>query len=365
MIAKEAARIFHDWATREGLVVGQPALPSTQDESSKIAPLTEAGRTLLRQKQVMSICFSEAQELITVFTRLVPPKAKKTLATLPSSIENVSIRYRQGSHITAGDLPVQPFGGPAYIVRTSLNGDNRYTCGSSISVGNNVDAGTLGALVQDANGQLYGLSNNHVTGCCNFAERNLPIVAPGIRDVTATGLSPFTIGRHHIALPLQIGSPDTVDVTQNTDAAIFRIENSAIVSSHQGDSFDTPSLVDSMAGGMTVRKVGRTTGHTSGEVIGQQYGQFSVNYSAQRYGFMGSIYFENVFTIQGIGDSFSDHGDSGSLIVSNIQGVDYAVGIVFAGMQDANAPGGKITLALPIEPILTHLGVSLVSGHNL
>jgi hypothetical protein len=96
------------------------------------------------------------------------------------------------------------------------------------------------------------------------------------------------------------------------------------------------------------------------------YGAFPVNYTAALYGFNGSVLFEPVFCIVGNGSIFSDSGDSGSLITSvDANGNRIAVGLVFAGMSDVNAPGGKLTLALPLEPVLNQLGVTLVSGHNV
>ena len=118
---------------------------------------------------------------------------------------------------------------------------------------------------------------------------------------------------------------------------------------------------------MQVEKVGRTTGHTTGRVMGQIYGAHGIQYSAALYGFNGVVSFEPVFAIVGTGDVFSDNGDSGSLItaIDAATGNRVAVGIVVGGRVDGSAPGGKTTIALPIQPILQALGVSLVSGHNV
>jgi hypothetical protein len=117
---------------------------------------------------------------------------------------------------------------------------------------------------------------------------------------------------------------------------------------------------------MVVEKIGRTTAQTAGIVISQVYGANHVSYQAQLYGFSGSVYFDPLFAIAGNTVQFSDLGDSGSLITTvDAAGNRVAVGIVVGGMNDGTAPGGKATLALPIEPVLAALGVTLVSGHNL
>src|SRR5271156_3688862 len=122
--------------------------------------------------------------------------SKKLLASIPASVDDVAITYRQGVQTPIGGTPSVPFGAPPFVVRNSPAGD-RYTCGSSISVGNFRDAGTLGCLVRDGAGVLYGLSNNHVTGSCSFAGVGLPILAPGVYDVAPNSLPPFTLGFHH------------------------------------------------------------------------------------------------------------------------------------------------------------------------
>ena len=57
-------------------------------------------------------------------------------------------------------------------------------CGSSIGLGNQRNAGTLTALGRNEEGQLLGISCNHVTGGCNTASIGTPIVVPGIQDVS-------------------------------------------------------------------------------------------------------------------------------------------------------------------------------------
>jgi hypothetical protein len=362
-----AARIFHDWAAGEGLLAGSAAQEPTSvpAEMALVSPTTDKGKQLLRAKQIQAVAFNEPRREIIVFTRRALPASKKALKNLPEKVDDVAVVYRQGAQDTVGNEVPQPFGTPPYVVRQS-GGTGRYTCGSSVSVGNYRDAGTLGCLVKNADGQLFGLSNNHVSGGCNFAGVGLPIVAPGIYDVVPNGLSPFTLGFHHAALSMVSGSPDNVDPKGNQDAAIFRIDNFNLVTSFQGTAYDTPSGVAALAPDLQVQKVGRTTGPTHGRVISQMHGAFGVPYNAPLHSFTGWIYFDPIFVITGSGgDLFADNGDSGALITTGEGDDRKAVGIVFAGMADKTAPGGRVTLALPIKPILDAFGVTLVSGHNV
>lgn len=86
--------------------------------------------------------------------------------------------------------------------KTQVLVGGRYPCGSSISIGNIIGAGTLTALVEDDDGKLLGLSCNHVTGLCNNTAREMPIVAPGILDVPPRSLDPrWVITRKSPRLP--------------------------------------------------------------------------------------------------------------------------------------------------------------------
>jgi hypothetical protein len=351
----------------EGLLPEGPVAEpeSTAAEKSQVLPITDIGRQLLRSKQVQAIAYSAERSEIVVFTKRAAPTNKKQLAAMPSTIGDVQIKYRQGSPNPVGGLPSLPFGGPAYVVRT-VGTQKFYTCGSSISLGNFRDAGTLGCLVRDSKNVMHGLSNNHVSGGCNFAGVGLPILAPGVFDVVPACLPPFTIGFHKTSLPMVAGSADNVDPKINVDAAIFEIADEKLVSSFQGDAYDTPSTVGILTDNMVVEKFGRTTNHTHGRVVGQIYGAHPIQYSAALYGFSGFVSFDPTFAIVGVGDLFSDNGDSGSLITStDSSGKRIAVGIVVGGYTDSAAPGGKITIALPIAPILQALGVTLVAGHNI
>ncbi len=366
MQAADAARIVHDWAVKEGLMPLGPSAPakSSEAELQLMAPMNDLAKEILRKKQISGVLFSEAAHTVTVLTQKTRPTAKQ-LKTLPHTVEDVAIEYRQGAMRSIGGEPPRPHGSPPFRIRQLADGPH-YTCGGSVSQGNSRDAGTLGALVRDIQGHLYGMSNNHITGGCSHAQFRLPILAPGVADVAPNGCDPFTIGYHARALEMSIGVPDNADPTANQDAAIFRIEKEALVSSFQGNSYDTPTIVSNLVDHQQVEKVGRSTGHTKGTVIGQAYGAVPILYNVPLYEFQGRVYFEPLFSVVGKNGPFSDHGDSGSLVTAlNEDGTRSAVGIVVAGFIDKAAPGEITSLVLPLRPVLERFEVELVSGLNV
>ena len=361
-----AADKFLAWAASFGAYnpdLGMP-IPVVSDYSD-FAAISEAGKTLLKTKLITSVAKNESSKELIVFTRRVAPSTKKDLAKLPSRLDDVGIIYRQGSIVPIDSSPTQPTNAATYQVR-SIQARERYCCGSSVSVGNNREAGTFGALVRDAAGQFFGLSNNHVTGGCSHAGVGLPILAPGIIDIIPGCLTPFTVGFHERSLPFFSGTPDNINSAANCDAALFKIADPDAVSSFQGIMHDTPSTAQALVAGMRVEKVGRTTGHTVGTVLGELHGPLAISYQANIYGFSGKVYFQPLFVINGIGALFSDSGDSGSLITAlNAANERVGVGLVVGKMVDGTAVGGFSSLVLPIERILNELQVTLVSGHNI
>ena len=274
MQAATAARIFHDWAVKEGLSHDGPVAPvtSTQDELNLLDVGADLSKQILRSRGVQGIIFNETAREIVVLTKRAKP-TRKQIAQLPAEIDDISISYRQGAPSTIGGQPPRPFGTPPYVVR-QVGGLDRYACGSSVSQGNSRDAGTFGCLVR-RNGQavpIYGLSNNHVTGGCSHASVGLPILAPGVIDVMPVSEDPFTIGYHEQALDMMLGTPENAIAANNIDAAIFKIKDDARVSSYQGTAYDTPANAAAVQANGNVEKVGRTTGYTKGVVIGQYHG---------------------------------------------------------------------------------------------
>lgn len=359
----DVACSIRKWAVDRGIM--RPVAGALEASINATATAIKAStdfESMMRQKELLSIAFNEASRTIYLYTKR--KVNGKDLKTLPSSILNCGIAYPQGVVEEIGKNNQIAHGAAASMILAG--GANRYACGSSISPGNSHSAGTLGALVVDGAGVIHGLSNNHVTGLCNHSQVGLPILAPGVLDVGPGGVNPFTLGFHKTVLDMAIGTQGNVDVSRNSDAAIFEIFQTANVSSSQGGVYDTPTSIADPLDGMVVEKVGRTTGHTRGKIVGQELMPIEISYSAANFGFQGRILFENVWVIHGENVPFSQPGDSGSLIVQiDGGGLRHAVGLLFAGGTDSLGPENQRTFFLPIRPILEKLQVSLLGGHNV
>jgi len=356
MDTKQAAIIFKAWA-QDNHLLGQEfpvpleAAEEKRDELFDSLMITAASESILRRRHLIAIGFNEVARKVFAFTsRKV---SQREVKTLPKEIDgDIAVEYVHAGVAYAG----VPFSGVAHRPYTTV-ANGAYTCGSSIHPARHIGAGTMGCLVRTLDGGLFGLTNNHISGLCNYSLDGEKILAPGHLDITANGLNPFTIGYHARSLPMVAGVPDNVDVGKNQDAALFTIIDANAVSSMQGQTYDTPAAVTPIQAAQQVEKVGRTTGHTTGTVIAQLAGPFYVNYNVPGV-CTQIVYFEPVFIVQGVGGAFSQPGDSGSLVTVNHGGQRSAVGIVYAGDSQG------LSYILPLQPILTTLEVSLVSGHN-
>jgi hypothetical protein len=313
---------------------------------------------ILQDKGIAYIGINELSDEITVFTRRRLTVKDQRLLESASYIDGdqrYSISFKQGNVAHAGPTANPPIGLPPYH---KIN--NRYTCGSSVYIGSEKGAGTLGCLVKDkGGGQLYGLSNNHVTGGSNYAAPGLPIVAPGGLDVTAGGMDPTTLGHHADAYPFIDGLPDAVDADKNLDAAIFTIPDPDIVSSMQRGEYDTPAECVPLEIDMRVLKVGRTTGKTAGKVVSELFDFEPIIYDLDIISGKKIVYFKSLFVIVGDFNAFSQPGDSGSLIFTlGADNIRRAVGIVVAADENG------LTFALSLDRILSYFNLELVSGHN-
>ena len=100
-----------------------------------------------------------------------------------------------------------------------------------------------------------------------------------------------------------------------------------------------------------MHKVGRTTGVRHGRVTAFELDGVQVEYE------IGVISFDNQVEIEGAGTrSFSDAGDSGSLIVDDQR---LASALLFAGGDHGGSNGKGLTYANPIDAVLKALKVRL------
>jgi hypothetical protein len=203
-----------------------------------------------------------------------------------------------------------------------------------------VMAGTFGALVRDPAGKRYILSNNHVLANENALPLGSPIFQPGLLD--------------H-------GNPATDQIAKLTRFVKIKVSPAAnhadtAIAELLAPSLAVPTILPKVgrlsspapvpaALGMTVHKHGRTTGYRRGHIV-----DISADVNVG-YDFGTGRFVDQIIVVGEAGLSFSDAGDSGSLIVD--RKTRRATGLLFAGSSTH-------TIANPIADVLSALGVALL-----
>ncbi len=219
---------------------------------------------------------------------------------------------------------------------------NGYCCG-----------GTLGALVQDAFGGQYVLSNYHVLagdvqlgGNDRVAHVGDPIIQPGLIDVGCIGSDgQYVAGLSVWSDPL---------LNTNIDAAIaavvpgmVRTDGAILEIGMLSNSPLTASL------NLAVKKSGRTTGLTRSTISGIN-GTISVTYDTECAGpVRGKATFRKQIIIRNSSGKFLAAGDSGSLLVQDVASYPRPIGLLYAGSS-------TIAVANPIADVLSYFGVTMV-----
>lgn len=208
--------------------------------------------------------------------------------------------------------------------------------------------GTLGCFVTLSQGATAILSNNHVLAGENRGKK-------GKDRILQPGNLTFTAAQHVATLtdfvmlkPSPPGArPALGNVIFNAvDAAVATLEpNIAFTQAYMpARSLPAPHGLGTAKVGDKVFKVGRTTGLTNGTItaVGTVVGP--IPYAP------GNCWFSQQFEIVGDhGTMFSDHGDSGSAILSTTGEV---IGLLYAG-------NGTHTYACPIQAVLAALSCHL------
>lgn len=322
----------------------------------------------LSKRTVVAVAKDRQKEAVVIYTTRAYAKADQRLMHEAVG-EDIPIIFRS---LDIG--PQGPGSAPQIQIATApVLVKKRITCGTSISVGNDRGAGTFGALVRNADGDLFGLSCGHVVAGCGYLREGMPIVAPGVQDVVPSWPDPRVIGHFAHALPLVPGDPETIGVRPNLDAALFRISKDTAVSSSQGGHYDTPTAVhdlddDEDEGLLEVEKVGRSSGMTQGTMVTRFLHPIEIEFKVTCFPDLGmtkkfeaSVFIDSLWAANSGGAPFASPGDSGALVVTRpIGGKERkAVGLVIAGTRDNSA------MILPIQPILYAFDVTLVSGHGV
>jgi len=199
----------------------------------------------------------------------------------------------------------------------------------------NLMAGTFGALVKRG-ARRFVLSNNHVLADENQLPIGSPTFQPGFLDAGVPATT-SAIGRLSAFVELRTVQPNLVD------CAISEVDDLSLVT-NTILKIGVPKGTTTAQQNMIVHKFGRTTGFTVGFVDAAMM-DVSVEYPR------GVLNFENQIIIKGLnGESFSDSGDSGALILE--RNTSLAVGLLIAG-------SASHTIANHIGDVLQALNVSL------
>ncbi|GAA4966732.1 hypothetical protein [Kineococcus glutinatus] len=208
-----------------------------------------------------------------------------------------------------------------------------------------VTAGTLGAFVTVAGLEgVFALSNNHVLADSDRAALQDAVLQPGPAD---GGDTDDRVGALARAVPLRDGG--------RVDAALALL---AGVSGPADPAIDLRYPVGRLTGWaepddeVAVEKVGRTTGRTRGRISAIELDGVTVQFP------VGPVAFDGQIEVTGSGGSFSEGGDSGSLVYR--PDTREAVGLLFAGSETGGEDGTGLTFCNPIGLVLEALGATLV-----
>ncbi len=219
---------------------------------------------------------------------------------------------------------------------------NGYCCG-----------GTLGSLIQ-IGGTQYILSNYHVFesdivlgGNDRVATTGDLIIQPGLIDVACNASNAQNVAtlEVHQSLP-----------NSNVDASVAAVISGMVDPS--GAILEIGTISKSPVGAFinqAVKKSGRTTGLSRSIITGIN-GTVNVAYDNEC---AGGYEFTKTFTgqiiIRNRGSKFLAGGDSGSLMVEDVDPNPRAVGLLFAGSS-------QLAVANPIDEVLSFFGATMVGN---
>jgi hypothetical protein len=272
---------------------------------------------------------------IKVFTkRTVPP------GLIPESLDGIPVAVEVTGEIFAMNISSQ-----AVIIDPAQRFTRPVPIGVSTGNEGECSAGTIGARVKDANGQVFALSNNHVYALENDASPGSLVLQPGLYD-TNCSVNPDNV----IGVLADFATIDFTGENNTVDAAIASVDSMPdgrpmVDNKTPSNGYGTPKSTTREAKlSMAVQKYGRTTSRTKGRITGIN-ATIIVNYTA------GTAIFVNQIVVQST-SPFIGPGDSGSLLV-NRPGKK-PVGLLFAGN-----PSGTYAVANPINEVLGRFGVTI------
>ena len=250
------------------------------------------------------------------------------IPNVPDNLEGIPVQRVVTGTIYARDVYPGLFNRPVPI---GVSTGNAGECSS----------GTIGCRVIDGSGYVYALSNNHVYALENTALLGSEVLQPGLVDTGCVYNPDNVIGNlsDYVSIRFHPRAKNKVD-------AAIAITTADLVGTATPGGEYTPSATTAAAYvGQPVKKCGRTTGLTYGTVDGIN-ATVRIQYSSGIAQFV-----EQIVIIPG---TFSDSGDSGSLIVTDDTACN-PVGLLFAGSS-------SITVANPIDYVLDAFNVTVDDG---
>lgn len=295
---------------------------------------------------------ADGKLVILVFTKSDITAKREGLAkmSIPDDIEGIPVVIQVTGEIRA--YKGKPGSGVSHTakqdppIKLGTSGGWRYDLANGYCCG-----GTLGSLVQKG-GKQYILSNWHVLmsdivdgGNGRTAQAGDPVIQPGLIDVGCNENNAQDVARLEGTHSL----PES-----NVDAAIAEVISGMV--SGSGEILEIGTISSSTVAAsinQAVKKSGRTTGLTRSKVTGLN-ATVNITYSNEC---AGGTAFTKTFTGQLVmdnkGNKFLNSGDSGSLMVENVDTNPRAVGLLYAGSS-------VVAIANPINDVLTFFGVTMV-----
>lgn len=280
----------------------------------------------------------------------VPRSIKKIPVTIETVRQDVDHHLLAPHPLIASMVPEQQLHRPLAcgLQLQNVDDDERQRAAGALGAGF-VIVGTLGCFVTLAGGRHAILSNNHVLAGENRGRKAEDrILQPGALS--------FASAQHVATLTDFVAlKPSPANARPARGNVVFNAVDAAVAELKAGTAFTqtylpsrrlpNPHLIGTPRVGDKVFKVGRTTGLTRGTItaVGTTVGPIA--YAP------GNCWFQNQVEIVGDnGSMFSDHGDSGSAVVSTTGQV---IALLYAG-------NGTHTYACPISTALAALNCALV-----
>jgi hypothetical protein len=309
--------------------------------------------------------------------------AQKTVylhATVDGSTTTAPLKIELNRGVNSTPVMNQAAQAGAIALGSSGGNDNDFDTYRGISGESYVAdccGGTLGALVQDAGGNQFILSNNHVLAESDQGKVGDTIDQPGMIDAGCVPLShagstvrpiatlkylvPLATKQTDVDAALAQAAPGAVDSSGKIlqlASPVNAAETDRELGAGAPVAGDGEVLTAGNLNGLRLAKSGRTTGLTCSTVAAVD---LSVKVDYFKDCAETQPYYTKTYTDQiGIaGDRFSDSGDSGALVVdaSNAE----PVGLFFAGGTDGK--GNGLNIANPIGEVLREL--SAQAGSNM